>query len=196
MIAGDRLVSIDGEAYDATNTLQKYNAHAVGTPVLVRVRRGREELGLQLKCLDAEKSDLLWRGMVEATADGRWKDCIQKTYELEGLSVKSARFAGMRGRCQDAERIESRRVYGSADAAALFEYWRRRITESSYVPDSLAGIRADLLSAMATLRSSNFTDFATELEQLWVSVQQGAVTSPQTAATEPPPTDAGRTSGL
>ncbi len=169
---GDRIVSIDDESFDATSKKpHEYWSLPTGAGVEIRVQRSEQDVDLHLKCLDGQQSVHLTQAILQATVDGRWSKCIQSTWDLEAIDGPSAWLAGSRARCQDADRIESKRRMNQNDAAAVYEYWRRAISESQFSPEALAGIRAGVLSGTSSLMDNNFKEFADELEKVWHDAQ-------------------------
>jgi len=168
LLPGDKLIAINGEQVltgkDVSSKIAKKKA---GDRIKIAVKRNQQTIEVEAVCRDSNK---MQQGLTEifiAEGQGKWDECISKSYEAEQEWGKSSNLSGIRLDCAEKKRLEDNRMPNLYSAELFYEYRRRMIAEAVYSQEDLELIRSDVLRARSWLESNNFHAFADDLSKQW-----------------------------
>lgn len=165
---GDRIVAVNGERHnDRQGLLGAIVKNRPDEQILLTLLRDGVEIERKVDCMDGRPVADKGITMLEAASQGRWRDCVTLSYELERPPLNpSYSVALIRHACNDAERFAANRRPTGSDARLLYETRRRQIEEANYVPEGIARVRGEVLGSISWLEQNGFRNFSADLREL------------------------------
>lgn len=185
LLPGDKLKAINGEqVLTGEDVLSKIDKKRAGDSIKVAVERNQKIIEVEAVCKDGNK---MQQGLTEifiAEGQGKWDECISKSYDAEQEWGKSSNLSGIRLDCAEKKRLEDNRMPNVYSAELVYEYRRRMIAEAVNSQDDLESIRSDVLKARSWLESNNFNAFADDLSKQWEAAIKSQTSRPAPMGTE------------
>lgn len=166
--SGDEILTVNGqkisdEPESYRNLIQQYGQNDA---VTLSILRNDVEHDIEAICIDDSERIRSHIGMLQLAAKGKWKQCIEKSYDVEKLDGMRTLFSSdVRNTCTEAKRCGWKcRKPAVADARSLYEVNVSELEVVSLANVSIENVRASVLNGINWLEKTGYLRFAADLK--------------------------------